>query len=313
MAAPTYASVDEFASRLGLGDLREGELQHALDAASRWIDKQTRRRFYAVTETRYYSARWHYPRMGIGMGGYGDYPWGYPERPQGGGISGQHIAIDDFVAIPAALVGGAITAITNVTNPVVATATAHGLVVGQQVAIAGVLGATAANGTWMITSVPDTTHYQITAPVPGVWTSGGTTTAVATPIVASDDDGSGAYATIWTVGRDYWLGPRNAAVDGLPYRSINRNQVTSLYVFPPWENGISVTGASGFSTAVPESIRQLCVMVAEMLARPVLEMSIPGVSSYKLGNDLAVTMRAEDLPPLGQAILDQYRDPLFVM
>lgn len=79
-------------------------------------------------------------------------------------------------------VGGAITGITNVTNPVIATTSAHGLIPGQQVTIAGVLGATGANGTWTVLAVSDATHYQITAAAPGVWTSGGTSTGVASAI-----------------------------------------------------------------------------------------------------------------------------------
>ncbi|GAC1519351.1 MAG: hypothetical protein NVS2B16_25560 [Chloroflexota bacterium] len=76
----------------------------------------------------------------------------------------------------AGLTGGAITGITNVTNPVVTTTSVHGLLVGQTVTIAGVVGATGANGTWTVASVADTLRYQITAAAPGVWTSGGTST-----------------------------------------------------------------------------------------------------------------------------------------
>lgn len=227
---PNYANIDELEDRLGIphADAREPELQRALDAASRWIDQKTGRRFYTVTETRYYTAQWRYPR---GMGSsYGDFPWGNPERPNGGGIAGQHIAINDFVSVSA---------------------------------------------------------------------------------VATDDNGDGTYETAWTVGTDYWLGPRNAAADGQPYRSINRNLVTGRYTFPAWENALSVTGACGFSAATPDAIRQLCLVVAGLFARPVMEMSIPGVQSYQLANDLTVTMQVEDLTPADRAILEQYRDPIF--
>lgn len=234
MAAPDYCDVHDLEDRLGIGlsDTREATLVQAVSAASRWIDKQTARRFYTVTETRFYSARWHYLSMGSGLGGFGEYPWGNPERPNGGGIARQHVAIDDFVSVSA---------------------------------------------------------------------------------VATDDNGDGTFPSTWISGRDYWLGPRNAAADGKPYRSVNRNVVTGLFVFPPWENGISVTGACGFSTAVPDDIRQVCVTVAMLFARPVLEMSIPGVSSYKLANDLSVTMSVEDLDPASRLIIESYKDTGFTI
>lgn len=314
MATPTYADVHELEDRLGipLGDTREATLLEAVSAASRWIDKQTGRRFYTVTETRFYSARWHYPSDGYaGRGLYGDFPWGYPERPFGGGLASQHVAIDDFVPTAASAVGGAITGVTNVTNPVIATTTAHGLVVGQQVTIAGVVGATGANGIWTVLATPDTLHYQITAPAPGVWVSGGTTTGGTTPVLMTDDNGDGTFPTLWTQGTDYWLGPRNAVAQGKPYRSVNRNGVTGTKVFPPWENGISVAGACGFSSTVPDEIRELSMSVAMLFARPVMEMSLPGIQSYRLSGDLQVTMTPEQLTPAQRAILEDFRDPIF--
>lgn len=234
MAVPDYCDVRDLEDRLGIAftDTREGVLQQAVTAASRWVEKQTARRFYTVAETRYYSARWHYPRMGYGMAGFGEYPWGNPERPNGGGVAGQHLAIDDFVSVSA---------------------------------------------------------------------------------IASDDNGDGTFPSTWTVGRDYWLGPRNALADGKPYRSVNRNQVTGLYVFPPWENGVSVTGACGYSATVPDPIRELSLWVAMLLARPVMEMSIPGVKSYTLTSDISVTMSPEELPEAMRAILVQYTAEAFGM
>jgi hypothetical protein len=227
---PVYANTDELKDRLGipLNDPRENELIQAIDAASRWIEQKTGRRFYTVSETRYYTAHWMYPEW-AGRG-FGAYPWGNPERPSGGGRAAQHISIDDFVSVSA---------------------------------------------------------------------------------VATDDDGDGTYETAWTANSDYWLGPRNAVADGKPYRLLNRNQVTGRYLFPPWENGISVTGACGYSAQTPDQIRQLCMTVAALFARPLLEMSIPGVQSYKLANDLSITMDVQDLPPAEQSIIAQYRDGLF--
>lgn len=231
MAVHRYAETALLRDRLNIdSDERDLALGQVLDAASRWVDNQTRRRFYATTETRYYTARWRYPHSDShGMGG--DFPWGNPERPGGGGFAGQHIAIDDFMSVSA---------------------------------------------------------------------------------VATDDDGDGVYETTWTVGTDYWLGPRNAVVDGKPYRSVNRNQVTGRYVFPPYENGIQVVGSAGFSAAVPDPIRDLTLTVAEIMARPFLDMSIPGVQTYKFGDQLSLSMKTEDLPPLAKLTLDQYSDPVFL-
>jgi hypothetical protein len=70
--------------------------------------------------------------------------------------------------------GGAITAATNV-NPIQITSTAHGLVTGSHVVIAGVLGNTAANGTWTVTVI-DADNFTIPVAGNGAYTTGGTWT-----------------------------------------------------------------------------------------------------------------------------------------
>ncbi len=232
MVVTAYADAGDLGDRLGIppadDDPRSVALQQAVDAASRWVDRQTGRRFYATAgEIRYYTAIWQYPRWGQYGTVYGDYPWGSPDRPGGGGVAGQHVSIDDFLTVSE---------------------------------------------------------------------------------VATDTDGDGVYETVWTVNSDYWLGPRNAAADGKPYRSVNRNQVVGRYVFPPYENGIRITGSAGYSATVPDQIRELTMWAAMQFAQPVLEMSIPGVQSYQLGVDLKVTMQSGDIPPAMQAIIDAYRD-----
>ncbi len=228
----SYADFGDLADRLGIpltdDDPRAVALDQAVDAASRWVDRQTGRRFYATAgEVRYYTTIWQYPRWGQYGSSYGDYPWGNPERPGGGGVAGQHITIDDYITVSE---------------------------------------------------------------------------------VATDTDGDGTYDAVWTVGTDYWLGPRNATADGKPYRSVNRNQVSGRYSFPPYENGIRITGTAGYSAAVPDSIRELTMWVAMQFAQPVLEMSIPGVQTYQLGIDLKITMAPGDLPLAMQKTLEDYRD-----
>jgi hypothetical protein len=63
------------------------------------------------------------------------------------------------------------------TSPIsIGTATAHGLITGANVVIAGVTGNAAANGTWPIT-VTDTTHFTLNGSTGnGTYTSGGTIT-----------------------------------------------------------------------------------------------------------------------------------------
>ena len=53
--------------------------------------------------------------------------------------------------------------------------------------------------------------------------------------------------------------------------------------------------------------------MAELLSRDVMEMSIPGVSTYQLGTDLRATMAPTDLPMAYQKVLEQYRDAPFLI
>lgn len=231
MVATLYATADDLKDRLGISenDSREGALREAIDAASRWIEQQTGRRFYvaSATEVRYYTAAWRYPQS---AGAFGDFPWGNPERPFGGGLASLQLAIDDMVAVTD---------------------------------------------------------------------------------VATDVDGDGTYETVWTLNTDYFLAPRNAIAQGKPYRQIHRNQVTGRYTFPPYENGIRITGSYASSSSTPADIRTLCLMAAELFCRPLLDMAVAGTQTYQLGTELRVSMSSEDLPPLGKMILEQWRDPVF--
>jgi hypothetical protein len=130
--------------------------------------------------------------------------------------------------------------------------------------------------------------------------------------LATDANGDGVYETSWTVGTDYWLGPKNAVIDGEPYRFISKAWPTGRFNFPAWENAIQVVGKRGYSTlaARPAAIRELCLMVAEVDAMPLLDLVIAGTATYKLGAELTVTMGGKNLPPLARTIIDQYaRNP----
>src|SRR5581483_1481932 len=97
----------------------------------------------------------------------------------------------DSAAINIGTVGSWATAgfITNATNagPIVITSNTHGLTTGTQVQISGVLGNTAANGTWTITVVNSNSFSLNGSTGNGAYTSGGTWTATLAPAVIEVD------------------------------------------------------------------------------------------------------------------------------
>lgn len=127
--------------------------------------------------------------------------------------------------------------------------------------------------------------------------------------VATDEDGDGTYEVVWTEGSDYWLGPRNAPANGKPYRYLNRNAAIGRYLFPLWEESISVTGVCGWCDLAdrPADIGEVTLMAATLLARPVTDLVQPGVQSYTIPQTLQVTLDANMLPEQGQRILNYYR------
>lgn len=221
-----YASLAELKDRLCISDNdRNMALQRCLDGASRWIEKETTRRFYVLAQTRYYTAEHR--------------SWSRPsdisERPGGGA---QSIAIDDLL---------------------------------------------------VTLDVDDLPVY---------------------PTVATDEDGDGVYEVAWTYGTDFWLGPRNAAADGKPFRYLNRNESVGRYWLPQLENSLSVTGAFGYSQTTPEDIREVTLDAATIMAQPVLDLGLPGVESYSISNQLRVNLKPAELTDYAQKIIMQYRTVL---
>jgi hypothetical protein len=86
---------------------------------------------------------------------------------------------------------------TNASPIVVTTTTAHGLQTGMRVTISDVGGNTAANGTFVITKVSDTTFSLNGSTGDGAYTSGGT--AVRTGIYAKEIAGTDLDATARTI------------------------------------------------------------------------------------------------------------------
>ena len=66
-----------------------------------------------------------------------------------------------------------VTGVSNVANPTITTSAAHGLAVGNVVAIFSGGGAAGVKGNWVVASVPTGTTFTIAAAAPGVYTSGG--------------------------------------------------------------------------------------------------------------------------------------------
>lgn len=79
-----------------------------------------------------------------------------------------------FVPLSSAIVTGA----TNTPNIVITTALPHGFQSGMQVSIAGIVGNTAANGTFTITVISTTTFSLNGSSGNGAWISGGTATGI---------------------------------------------------------------------------------------------------------------------------------------
>lgn len=84
----------------------------------------------------------------------------------------------DMAAAAGGAVGGAITAATNATPIVITTTSAHGLVTGQVVVVAGLVGNTAGNGTFEISAASGSTYTLLNSAGNGVWSSGGTTNPI---------------------------------------------------------------------------------------------------------------------------------------
>jgi hypothetical protein len=84
-----------------------------------------------------------------------------------------------------------ITAATNA-SPIVVTAAAHGYQTGHSVTIAGVLGNTAANGTFLVTRVSADTFSLIGSTGNGAYTSGGVATMPLSKAIVSTKNVSGA-------------------------------------------------------------------------------------------------------------------------
>jgi hypothetical protein len=86
--------------------------------------------------------------------------------------------------------------------------------------------------------------------------------AITVTEVASDDDGTGTYGTVWAAS-DYQLEPVNGKVGGAawPWTRIRGIGDPQFYRFGE-EASVKVTATWGFGTAVPIMVTQACVIQA---------------------------------------------------
>jgi len=137
--------------------------------------------------------------------------------------------------------------------------------------------------------------------------------------LATDGADNNTYTTIWTLGQDYFLEPRNAVVKGQPFTSVRRFWPTGRFSFPVWDHAVRVTSSSyGYCVLenCPPEIREASLLMAESMAQSVLlgSLSQSGVTSYKIGTELSVTMDASAAantrvvaPPGVNSLLDHFR------
>ena len=85
-----------------------------------------------------------------------------------------------------------------------------------------------------------------------------TTTGLA---ILTDASGDGVYEDTWTTS-DYYLRPYNPR-SGQPYYAIE-TRIGGNFIFPLVPHGVKITATWGF-TAVPEQVKQACILQSERL------------------------------------------------
>lgn len=85
----------------------------------------------------------------------------------------------------------------------------------------------------------------------------------------TNDSGDRTSFVTWDPTLDYYLEPVNAAVDMIPYSRIRPDPLSGRYWFPPWPQGVKVTGIWGYAfdwdgdgvPEAPEPIREATVLL----------------------------------------------------
>lgn len=132
--------------------------------------------------------------------------------------------------------------------------------------------------------------------------------------LATDSDGDSTYETVWTPVTDFYFGPVNAPAHNEPYTRLYRTSYTGRFYFPAYTNSVKITGTWGYSATLPREIKHLCLIVSQVLCGPLLDMAMPGVSSYKLGTEIsAVALQADNLPYEARVLLSLYGAQTYVV
>lgn len=104
----------------------------------------------------------------------------------------------------------------------------------------------------------------------------GDTVSVTT--VNTDDAASGAFAETWSSG-DWYLGPRNNAVDGLPYRELHRSLSGSRSFNAGYES-VKVTGRFGFSTPPKTVVEAVTLLSSRYFKRKDAPLGVAGFNDF---------------------------------
>jgi len=81
----------------------------------------------------------------------------------------------------------------------------------------------------------------------------------------TDDNADGTYNITWTTD-DYVLEPRNASLNGEPYRQIRINRKIGDYSFPiNVYDGVEIAGSWGYASSAPAPIKEACLLLAHRL------------------------------------------------
>ncbi len=119
--------------------------------------------------------------------------------------------------------------------------------------------------------------------------------------ISVDYAGIRSYTAL--IAADYDLTPDNAALDGVPYTSIEINTMLSTAYFPSWRKGVKVVGKFGWP-ACPKDVQEATLSIAQ---------SLNGARSGQTsGGKVTVTaagivIRPEDVPAFAQKIINHYR------
>ena len=109
----------------------------------------------------------------------------------------------------------------------------------------------------------------------------------------TDDDGDRTYENSWTVDTDFDLIPYNAALDGMPFRSIVTTPDGS-YSFPQTPKGVQLVGKFGWSSA-PTGVVEACyLMCSRLKARKNTPL---GVSAAAATGQMVLTVKTMKADP----------------